>query len=208
MTIDEKYFRTHSAVQRKKNNSNQSKERQKRTSICPAGVSRRVSIGSQIKQYADRVFIMFSENGKMDLMHFKRWLNQAHDIERIIGAWFWPQIWRVYQGDQFGYESIEPDYQAQVMLGSIRKGGRKLRLAGIYQIFLFVFDEFSFEKPIQIVVLRGLEIDFKDKKSKIYLRHKSESYPSPTLRFFDKKTYQLWKGYLGRFSNEHKINRY
>lgn len=35
-------------------------------------------------------------------------------------------------------------------------------MIAIYSIFLFVFDDNSFEKPIKIIVLKGLEIDFKD----------------------------------------------
>lgn len=69
-------------------------------------------------------------------------------------------------------------------------------MTAIYQIFLFIFDENSFEKPTKIIVLKGLEIDFNDKKLKIYLRHDQGVYSNPKLRFFDKKTYLKWKEYL------------
>jgi hypothetical protein len=75
-------------------------------------------------------------------------------------------------------------------------------MVAIYQIFLFIFEENSFEKPQKIIVLKGLEIDFNDTKLKIYLRYNSESYSNPKLTFFDKKTYLKWKDYLKGFSNE------
>lgn len=81
-------------------------------------------------------------------------------------------------------------------------------MVAVYKIFLFVFDESSFEKPYKIILLKGLEIDFSDQKLKVYLRYDSLTYSNPSLTFFDKKTYSKWKEYLKGFSNEQKIDRY
>ena len=175
----------------------------KRKGILPT------TVNGTIKFIAEMVFLRYgdgSEKNKITFEGFKKWIKLHPKILDHIAKWFRPFLWKSFRDEKTGREllsfnNLKPILETHLLIQKYKAIKKTEAIAKIYDIFLFLFKKKDLTMPFKIIVLKGLDISFKDSKNKIYLTHFFTDYERIKLKIKDKETYKIWKNYIKQFSN-------
>ena len=188
---------------RRESNIYESGVGKKRNGILPT------TVNGTIKFLAEMIFLKYgddSQKNRMSFDGFKKWIKLHPKILDHIAKWFRPFLWKSFRHSTSGKEllsfhKLKPILETHLLIQKYKAIQKTEVIGKIYDIFLFLFKKKDLNMPFRVIVLKGLEISFKDSKNKIYLTHIFSDYERIKLKIIDPTTYKIWKNYIKQFSN-------